>query len=259
MRKVIVELTEEEYQAVEKSAQRLHLRGPEEWLRLAGLNFRISFSGSDSVGEVRTESQASIEHTAVTSNLSGHFFKLIFERLLDALANYQAELKRSAGLVAQMYLDGKVANKKQFTDPAIGDAWRSDLLNTDLLLAVLQHLASFSYSRHDDSDKSPWQKTKERWPYRISYGGLKTWLSVTHNVELDLRKEHPRCFYWYLDYLRDVWVHFGESLEGDHGYLKAIDGIENPGPHMLVVRADNGQPGRGGFDPSPLLGSASPE
>lgn len=249
MKRVSVELTEEEFAQIELAAKCLHLRGPEEWLRLAGLNFRM---GPESAGSAAPRgardvdsAEENIKHT--TLSLKRESYESIASQLKAGLTAHRELIAKAARVVANGYRAGKVPNKMQFTHD---DVWRfwSKLLEPDLLLQAYCYLSKRSEPEYSFEYKS------ERWPHRICYGAFNNWILTTRSVELSLKTSDFNNLYWYLDFLRDVWVTFSQTETSTKKYLLEVEGY-HAGPHMLVVRVDNGKPGRGGFEKSPLIDS----
>ncbi len=249
MKHVSVELTDEEYEQIELAAKRLHLRGPQEWLRLAGLNFRIGPESLGSVDPRAAREGNSAEHHAKHASLSlkRESYESIAAELSRALTDHRELIAKAAGVVAKGYRTGKVPNKTQFTHDEVWQFW-SKLLDPDCLLQAYAYLAKRSEPEYSFEYKS------ERWPNRICYGAFNNWIMTTRSVELSLKTSDFNNLYWYLDYLRDVWVTFAQTSKATQKYLLEFEGY-HAGPHMLVVRVDNGKPGRGGFEKSPLIES----
>ena len=247
MNRVIVELTDEEFEQIELAAKLLHLRGPEEWLRLAGLNFRISPDSRSPVENRSSQNQGSVEANAkqVGHSLKRESYELIASQLKEAISDHRQQIADAARVVANLYKNGKVANKAEFKKDSVWGFW-SKILDADFLLQAYDYLSKRSESAYAFEYKS------ERWPNRICYTSFNEWIQTTLSVELSLKTSDSNNLYWYLDYLRDVWVTFAQSNTSMQKYLAKIEGYY-PGPHMLVVRMDNGKPGRGGFEKSPLI------
>jgi hypothetical protein len=249
MKRVSVELTDEEFDQIELAAKRLHLRGPEEWLRLAGLNFRMSFDSPGSAESRVARDGDSVENHVMHASLSlkRESYESIAAELKEALTDHRELIAKAARVVAKGYRTGKVPNKTQFTHEAVWQFW-SKLLDPDFLLEAYGYLSKRSEPEYSFEYKS------ERWPNRICYGAFNNWIMTTGSVELSLKTSDFNNLYWYLDYLRDVWVTFAQTNKSTKKYLLEVEGY-HAGPHMLVVRVDNGKPGRGGFEKSPLIDS----
>jgi hypothetical protein len=247
MKRVSVELTDDEFEQIELAAKRLHLRGPEEWLRLAGLNFRMNSESPSPTESRSTQSKGSAEENAKQAALSlkRESYERIATQLKEAISDHRELIANAAIVVAKGYRDGKVANKTQFANDDVWKFW-SKILDSGFLLQAYTYLSKRSEPEYSFEYKS------ERWPHRICYGAFNDWIQSTRSVELSLKTSDFNNLYWYLDYLRDVWVTFAQTNKSTRKYLMEIEGY-HVGPHMLVVRVDNGKPGRGGFQTSPLI------
>jgi hypothetical protein len=249
MKHVSVDLTDEEFEQIELAAKKLPLRGPEEWLRLAGLNFRIGPESTVSAELQVSRDGGSAEDSSKHSSLSlkRESYESIAALLKEALTDHRERIAKAAKAVAKGYRTGKVPNKSQFTHDEVWQFW-SKLLDSEFLLQAYSYLSKRSDPEYSFEYKS------ERWPNRICYGAFNNWIMTTRSVELSLKTSDFNNLYWYLDYLRDVWVTFAQANKSTKKYLLEVEGY-HAGPHMLVVRVDNGRPGRGGFEKSPLIDS----